>query len=344
MPPTSPPAAQTPFATLARGVHAEPSERRRDPGDDLHGDGAVHALDVRAGALCGRDQLADRSLAHACLQRRAREPERRPRPWLAGDPLDDVDLRPRARLVALARSCSRRRRAWRRAARARRNRRARRGPAARASRDRRTRRARRSSRRPPRRPSRSPSPVLPGAARSTRCSASGVTCSRTSSRSAWKPPVARTSGVPVGSSRSGSSSRSSPARSASAEVSDAVSNRTPTVRGFPVSRATTRAPRLSSQARSSSRRSWTRRLEHGVAAGALAPEVVELAVPPDDTARETHRAARPLELLEHEDARAASGRLCRRDEAGHSGACDDEVGHARLRRARSPACARRTRA
>ena len=85
-------------------------------------------------------------------------------------------------------------------------------------------------------------------------------------------------------------------------------------------------------------------LEHGVAAGALAAEVVELAVPPDDPAREQHRAARAVALLEDEHARATGGRLRRGDEPGHSGPGDDEVGHGRLRRARSPACARRTRA
>ena len=53
------------------------------------------------------------------------------------------------------------------------------------------RRAPRCRRAPAARASRRPSPVLHGFARRTRLRASGVMCSRTSSASPWKPPVAR---------------------------------------------------------------------------------------------------------------------------------------------------------
>ena len=61
-------------------------------------------------------------------------------------------------------------------------------------------------------------------------------------------------------------------------------------------------------------------LEPFVTAGALAPEVLEGSVAPDDTAREEHRAARPVALLQHDwvGAELAGARGCA--EAGHPGA------------------------
>src|SRR4051812_36692041 len=103
---------------------------------------------------------------------------------------------------------------------------------------------------------RSPSPVEPGAARSSTWSASGGTCSRSSSRLAPKPPVARMSGPPPSEgSTTGAPSRASPAAATSASVSPSGAKRSPVVSGLPVSRSTTGAPSDSSQRRSSSRRS-----------------------------------------------------------------------------------------
>src|ERR687897_248603 len=115
---------------------------------------------------------------------------------------------------------------------------------------------------------RSPSPVLPGAARRSAWSASGVTCARSRPRLAANPPVARISGTPPGASPSGSSSSTPPgeplrawppAASTSARVRPSGSKRTPVVSGFPVSRAVTETPSDSSQSMSPSKRSNSRR-------------------------------------------------------------------------------------
>ncbi len=69
------------------------------------------------------------------------------------------------------------------------------------------------------------------------------------------------------------------------------------------------------------------RLELDRAARALAQEVVELAMPPDDAAGHEHRAARAVAFLVDDDARPARHGLRRSDETGHTGPGDDEVGH-----------------
>jgi hypothetical protein len=62
-----------------------------------------------------------------------------------------------------------------------------------------------------------------------------------------------------------------------------------------------------------------RTLELLVAAGALGTEVLERAVPPDDAAREEHRAARPRAFLQHDRLRAELTGPRSSTEAGHPG-------------------------
>jgi hypothetical protein len=85
-------------------------------------------------------------------------------------------------------------------------------------------------------------------------------------------------------------------------------------------------------------------LELGVAVGRFGAEELEVAVAPDDAAREQHRAAGPVALLEHRHVRPELARVGGGAQPGHAGAGYDQVWHRRLRSARSPACARRTRA
>src|SRR5215204_2769038 len=79
-------------------------------------------------------------------------------------------------------------------------------------------------------------------------------------------------------------------------------------------------------------------LQPGVAAGALATEVVPLAVAPDHARRQQHRTARSRPLLPHgrRDAELAGARAA--NEAAHPGPPPDD-GHV----TRTWACARRTR-
>ena len=86
-----------------------------------------------------------------------------------------------------------------------------------------------------------------------------------------------------------------------------------------------------------------RALERLVAAGALLPEARELTMAPDHAARQQHRAAGAVALLQHEHARAALRGLDGRAQPGHARARDDQVVPG-ARRVRSQACARRTRA
>src|SRR5439155_25257622 len=66
-------------------------------------------------------------------------------------------------------------------------------------------------------------------------------------------------------------------------------------------------------------------LKRGVAVGAVRAEGVELAVPPDDPAREQHRAAGAVALLEYAHVRPARACLRGRREPGHAGPGDDQV-------------------
>ena len=68
-------------------------------------------------------------------------------------------------------------------------------------------------------------------------------------------------------------------------------------------------------------------LQDGIAAGALGPEILERAVAPDDPAREQHRAARTVALLEHDRFGAELARPRGRDEAGHPRSGDRQVGY-----------------
>src|SRR4051812_586346 len=66
-------------------------------------------------------------------------------------------------------------------------------------------------------------------------------------------------------------------------------------------------------------------LQRLVAAGALGAKCLEVDVPPDDAAREEHRAARPRSLLQHARAEAELAGARGAHEPGHAGACDDYV-------------------
>jgi len=68
-------------------------------------------------------------------------------------------------------------------------------------------------------------------------------------------------------------------------------------------------------------------LELGASARALLAEPLEVAIAPDDAAREPHRSAGDVALLEQQDVRAALGRLDRSRETCHPGPCYHEVGH-----------------
>src|SRR5215208_6486248 len=67
-------------------------------------------------------------------------------------------------------------------------------------------------------------------------------------------------------------------------------------------------------------------LQRGVAAGALATEVVPLAVAPDHARRQQHRAARPRPLLPHGHGDAELTEARGGHEAGHPGPRHDD-GH-----------------
>ena len=82
-------------------------------------------------------------------------------------------------------------------------------------------------------------------------------------------------------------------------------------------------------------------LQDRLAARAVLAERLERPVPPDDAARQEHRAARTVALLHHPRRTAELAEARSGDEPRHAGAGDD--GHA-VRRARSSACARRIRA
>ena len=79
-------------------------------------------------------------------------------------------------------------------------------------------------------------------------------------------------------------------------------------------------------------------LQRRVAAGALGAEVVPLEVPPDDAAREQHRAAGARSLLDQPRREPELARARGAHEPGHASACDRAI-----RKARTSACARRTR-
>ena len=67
-------------------------------------------------------------------------------------------------------------------------------------------------------------------------------------------------------------------------------------------------------------------LKPGIGGRALAPEVVKRAVSPDDAARQQHRAARPVALLEHGGRDAELPGARGRAQPGHAGAGDIHLG------------------
>ena len=148
--------------------------------------------------------------------------------------------------------------------------------------------------------------MLHGVARRSSVSASGVMCRRTSSRSAWKPPVARTTGVSsrqlaerlaeAGAHRRGGRGPRSAIACRSARRSSRVAR---------VARSTTAAPRRSSQAEVVVEPLVDEPLQLRVAARALRRKSLEVAVAPDDAAREQHRPAGAVALLVHDDVGAA---------------------------------------
>ena len=181
-------------------------------------------------------------------------------------------------------------------------------------------------------PSRSPSPVLHGLARSTTCSASGVTCCRTSSRSPWKPPVASTTGTPRQAREAAPrAARRLPGENAGQPVrleADAFRQLVP---GFPRDDRSAerleppRAPRRARRGRVAGeprRRPGTRR--------GTAPSPGSARRP----AREPHRPAGPVALLVDDDRGAELTGAHGRDEAGEPGPCDDEASRLDEREAR----------
>ena len=73
-------------------------------------------------------------------------------------------------------------------------------------------------------------------------------------------------------------------------------------------------------------------LQHGIAAGTLFPELGQRPMSPDHPARQQHRPAVAIALLEDDDLRAELPSSSRRDETGHARAGDPEDGRAQSRR------------
>ena len=177
-----------------------------------------------------------------------------------------------------------------------------------------------------------------GAAQEQSCAA-GVTCSRRSAGEAANPPVARTH---RGARQRASAARPSRISPASAATIEPVSNRRPTVRGLPVSRWVTTAPRASSQSRSPSSRSNTSRWSSGIAARALGAEPSRTR---GGARRRRRTSASPRRRTSPFSSCSTSAPRSRASAAAASPAmpapATDEVGP--LTPARSWACARRTR-
>src|SRR6188472_2815870 len=68
-------------------------------------------------------------------------------------------------------------------------------------------------------------------------------------------------------------------------------------------------------------------LQGGVAAGTLRAEVLELAVAPDDAAREEHRSAGTVALLEHDRLGAELTRTRGRGQSGHARTGNEQLGY-----------------
>ena len=68
-------------------------------------------------------------------------------------------------------------------------------------------------------------------------------------------------------------------------------------------------------------------LQGRVAAGALGLEVLERSVAPDDAAREEHRAAGAVALLQHDRLGPELARSRGGDQAGHARSVDRQVGY-----------------
>ena len=115
-------------------------------------------------------------------------------------------------------------------------------------------------------------------------------CSRTRSRSPWKPPVASRSGSGIRRARSRRGASRPPRARARPSASAGRSAARPSADcPSPPRRPRRRAPR--SHASPSSRRSITSRCSSSSPPGHRARNVVEVAVPPDDARREEHRPA-----------------------------------------------------
>ena len=143
--------------------------------------------------------------------------------------------------------------------------------------------------------------MLHGVARRKSASASGVIHSRTSSRLAWKPPVARTRGHRSGGSRSAIVEPDVP-RLARERLRERPCVE-PDAGGAGVAGRALDDPgaTLLEPGEVVVETLVDEPLELDSAPGAFAEEVVELAVAPDDAAGEEHRAARPVALLVDDD-------------------------------------------
>ena len=207
--------------------------------------------------------------------------------------------------------------------------------------------ARRVSAPPAPRPSRSPSPVAPGRG-PQQSAASGVMCSRTSSGD-W-PRSRRWPGSPAcpsGSSRSGCAQPRPAGRRARARRSSARGVEAPPdgERVAGVALGDGRAQRLEPVEVVVEALAHQRAGAPGRRPGTRAGTRSKLAMAPDHAAREQHRAARagrpsraPARRRRGARASAAAARPAMPAPATH------EIGHERrVRRARSSACARRTR-
>ena len=323
-----------------RGIDLQPPEGGGDAGNDLDLHGSI-ARDHRTGTFGGLDHRADGPLTDAGGQSVARHAVRHPRTGLPRRPLHDVDLRPALRLVALACSVHD-------------------GRMVRVE----LRELDELHGTHPRGSSRHVAAVE--LVHPSRCSGAGL--------EAEAKPVA---GAPRGRSKQERiglrrdvlphetplrleaagreddrrAHRQLPKRLAKAEIADTGGERANERRDGEAN-----APRLGVSGRVLEDAGAEAlepddvpveglvndALECGVSTRALLAEPLQIAVAPHHSAREAHRAPHGLRLLQEQDVCASLGRLDCRNETSHPGSCYHHVGH--VRRARSPACARRTRA
>ena len=298
------------------------------------------------------DHVGHRALAHAALEGLLSDLVPRARARLARRPLHHVDLRPGARRDTCRRRGCGRSHASRTAAPGARSPPSPRAPAAPACCARRTRPSRAVGARRPARPRRSPSPGAPrrGAQHQLAGARSDV-AARRGRVSAWKPPVASTTGTSVGKLAQRLAERDVAARRAQQRRRSARACRSGrrscagcrSPARAPVRRATraTRGPRRGGRtpcAGAARRRAGHSRPER--------PKSRCRQITPLESSIDPPRRSPFSSSATRAPQRAG---LRGRGQAGHPGAGDDQVRGPRRslqpsRRARSPACARRTRA